>query len=102
MARASRQEWAKRVARWQRSGLTAKAFAAQAGLSAQSLSFWKWKLSREGRERSLPTFVELSAPALSSSSMLEVVVHADVTVRVPVGFDEETLTRVLRVARSAS
>lgn len=36
------------MARWQRSGLTARAFAEEAGLNAHTLTFWKWRLSREG------------------------------------------------------
>lgn len=48
--RAGRDEWAKRVGRWQRSGLTARGFAEQAGLNAHTLTFWKWRLGREGEE----------------------------------------------------
>jgi transposase len=43
VARADRDEWAKRVQRWQESGLTAREFADEFGLKATSLSFWKWR-----------------------------------------------------------
>src|SRR4051812_10046572 len=46
MERASREVWAKRVERWQDSGLTAKEFAAELDVSPNSLTFWKWKLRR--------------------------------------------------------
>jgi transposase len=44
MERANREVWAKRVERWQDSGLTAKEFAAELDVSANSLTFWRWKL----------------------------------------------------------
>jgi hypothetical protein len=112
MAKATRAEWSKRVERWQESGLTAKEFAAELDVSPNSLTFWKWKL---GRERSAPKaaatstvkpndvttlqFLQLvptHADAPNSSVSLEVVIRRDVVVRVPRGFDEETLTRVVR------
>jgi hypothetical protein len=117
MARATREEWAQRVARWEESGLTARAFAEEGGLSAQTLSYWKWKLKRDERARSEEPaaskrrtalasstkrmFVEVSAPAARPTGALEIVLRDDVTVRVPVGFDEDTLARVLRLVRTA-
>lgn len=112
MARASAEEWTKRVERWRDSGLTAKEFAAEAGFNAGTLLHWSWKLrsargeaSRRARpprqEHSMQggasaAFVELPATSLlSSSNMLELIV-GKVRVRVPAGFDEDTLGRVLR------
>lgn len=117
MARASAQEWAKRVERWRDSGLTAKEFAAETGLNAGTLSYWAWKLrageassakgtKRAGRSSQVrrsnaqseaaPSFVELpSASVVSSSSVLELVM-GELRVRVPAGFDERTLGHVLR------
>jgi len=43
--RESRQEWAKRVASWRRSGETAQAFAARHGWNSSTLRWW----SSEGR-----------------------------------------------------
>lgn len=42
--RASRDEWALRVRRWERSGLSAGGFAAREAVSAKSLAWWRWKL----------------------------------------------------------
>jgi hypothetical protein len=53
MERASREVWAKRVERWQDSGLTAKEFAAELDVSPNSLTFWKWKL-RQPNNAALP------------------------------------------------
>lgn len=114
MARASAEEWAKRVERWRDSGLTAKEFAAETGLNAGTLAHWSWKLRagsdvegkpggrRARKARCLPqgSLVEISA-APTGASMLEVVVGR-ARVRVPAGVDEETLACVLRVMGVAS
>lgn len=46
----TRQEWAKRIERWKDSGLTAAEFAAETGISAKSLSWWRWNLSTNAPE----------------------------------------------------
>ena len=51
MDRTSREEWAKRVERWRDSGLTAAEFAAELGINAHSLSWWKWRLAAEQAKR---------------------------------------------------
>jgi transposase len=129
MERASATEWAKRVERWKDSGLTAKEFAAQTGLKASMLSYWQWKLralDRAGLDRSKQTakpaggrrrvsgatrvaavaepmqFVELPPAVVASSTpWLELVLGSSTRVRVPVGFDEMTLTRVLRAVEAS-
>jgi transposase len=130
MERASATEWAKRVERWKDSGLTAKEFAAQTGLKASMLSYWQWKLRAldgAGRDPSKQTakpssgrrsvgggttrvpdvaepmqFVELPAAVVPSSTpWLELVLGGSTRVRVPVGFDEVTLTRVLRAVEAS-
>jgi hypothetical protein len=49
MARQTRADWAKRIERWKDSGLTAKEFASETGISARSLVCWQWKLGSEKR-----------------------------------------------------
>ena len=112
-----RAEWARRVTRWKDSGLPAKEFAAELGINARSLAWWKWQLSkpeapvaatspRRGRTRSAPmtalaktispmTFVEMTASDIGEP--LEIVLPSALRVRVPVGFDDATLARVLDV-----
>jgi hypothetical protein len=108
MERADRETWAKRVERWKDSGLSAAQFAAEIGVSAKALSWWKWQLSR-GEQRSKPvrrrrkakaslspmTFVEMSAPA--RSDVLEVVLPSGFRIRVPAPVDSDALGRVLDV-----
>ena len=115
----SAEQRAKCVERWKDSGLSAKEYAAEAGLNASTLYNWSAQLSaaagkrsghataeqhtgsdgaRRARKQSMPTphFVELPVAAVTQTqSMLELVL-GDVRVRVPSGFDEVTLMRVLR------
>jgi hypothetical protein len=53
-ARADRDEWRRRIARWKESGLTAKEFAADAGINAGTLQFWQYKLKRGERPTRRP------------------------------------------------
>ena len=119
MGRTSRSTWAKRVERWEKSGLTAKEFATELDVSPKSLSFWKWKLHREGGETGTvraagevtrrgsagsttpTTFLELVPGLPSVAAPLEVVLSSGVCVRVPSGFDERTLTRVVAILGGA-
>jgi transposase-like protein len=116
MARATRAEWAKRVERWQDSGLTAKEFAAELEISPNSLTFWKWKLRQtetggtsmrgsahrreKSKRRETPTrFLQLvPAPdAPVATSTLEVMFANGVVLRVPKDFDEPALARLVNV-----
>lgn len=116
MDEAVRETWAKRVARWKDSGLSAKEFAAETGINPRSLSWWRWRLA--GGEPSTPkrrmrasksravevvkpatlsplSFVEMTASIVRDP--LEVVLPSSLRVRVPVGFDDATLGRLLDV-----
>jgi hypothetical protein len=48
-SRVAREEWAKRVERWRDSGLTCAEFAAELGVNARTLTYWKWMLGKEAR-----------------------------------------------------
>jgi hypothetical protein len=102
----TRGVWAGRVARWQRSGLTAPAFAAREGIRAGTLTYWKWKLRQPDRtERNAVavaqppvSFVEVVGPAVSGSdASVEIALPAGYRVRVPPGAAGETLRTVLDV-----
>jgi hypothetical protein len=102
-------EWAKRVERWKDSGLTAKEFAAETGVKASTLTYWSWRLrasrpKQPSARSSAPRgrFVQLSASSPSAApATLELVLGAGIVVRIPSGFDEETLTRVVRAVGAA-
>lgn len=108
MARESRKVWAERVRRWRKSGLTAREFAAELGVNANTLAFWKYEIARNGRDceaaggaSSRVEFVEVTGavPEVASNATygepLEVVCAGGRTVRVPRSFDEQTLLRLL-------
>lgn len=109
MERTSRETWAKRVERWRDSGLTAKEYAAEVGVNAHSLSWWKWHLSKEqegmrplarrstGRPAAVSplTFVEMASAVVHES--LEVVLPSSIRIRVPSSFDAPALGRLLDV-----
>jgi transposase-like protein len=113
MERASREIWAKRVERWQDSGLTAKEFAAELDVSPNSLTFWKWKLrqpnntatprprrKREAKQADAPaSFLQLLPTPTSPprNGHFEVVFAGGVVVRVPHDFDESALRRLASV-----
>jgi hypothetical protein len=103
--RTSRDEWSLRVQRWERSGLSASAFAAREAVRAKSLVWWRWKLCR-GEERgsegesAASAFVRLEAPASTSGDVIEIALDNGRVVRVPPVFDDSVLVRVLAVAES--
>ena len=112
MGRETRSTWQTRVERWSESGLTAAEFAAEIGVNARTLTYWKWKLGseRSGEKRGqkrhrseiAPTFVEVvprpvsvAPPEVSPSDAIEVVLDSGIRVRVPARFDAEALRRVV-------
>jgi transposase-like protein len=114
MSRASRDTWAKRVERWKDSGLPLREFAGEVGVNPSTLSYWKWRLSREAPKSAAPrkaalkkaaslavrplSFVELTKQAPSRLvEPFEVELVSGERVRVPSGFDAEALARLLRV-----
>lgn len=123
MSRTSRAEWAKRVERWKDSGLSAKEYAAETGVKASTLSYWCWRLGASGEssrghrkrksaaksrpagslsvEGSRGRFVELETTAsVPAAPALELVLSRGIRVRVVAGFDEATLTRVVRAVEA--
>ena len=119
-----RTKW---VERWKDSGLTAKEFAAEVGLTASALYNWSSQLSAAKRKQAgrgsenteqpmrsegacraktgsampAPHFVELPVAAVSQRPVMLELLFGDVCVRVPSGFDEVTLTRVVRALGAA-
>ncbi len=64
--RENRDEWQKRVERWSDSGLSAKQFAAETGINAGTLQYWRYKLRKEGEESPRATRRRLPQPSVSS------------------------------------
>jgi len=103
------EQWAERVRRLEKSGLSVRRFAAREGLKAGSLSFWKWKLGQEhgrsdGAEATAPvSFVEVRAEAgvASPGQPFEVELRSGRRVRVAAGFDAAELARLVVVLEEA-
>lgn len=125
MDQTNAEQRAKWVERWKDSGLTAKEFAAEAGLTVSALYNWSSQLSAAKRKRSdsgaaeqpmrpeaagrtaklsatpSPDFVELPIAAITRAPAMLELMLGDVHVRVPSGFDEATLTCVVRALGGA-
>jgi transposase len=101
---ATRDEWAERVERWQRSGLSAAEFAARERIDAKRLTWWRWKLRASATSPAeqasfLPVHIVDSGSSTSTPAVaVEIVLSNGRVVRVPPGFDATTLARVLAIA----
>lgn len=103
-----RAEWAERVGRWRRSGLTAKEFARSVGINPGTLMYWACRLGRERRvrggasPRSAPAlgFVELVAGS-GSDSRFELELGNGRRLRIPATFEATALERLLTVLEAA-
>lgn len=110
--KATKEVWQDRIARWQESRMTAEEFALREGVQPSSLKWWRWRLGSEvvragaGEQRpakGATAFVEVapepapSAPERSAATF-EVLLGNGRVVRVPPGFSDEELVRVIAAA----
>ena len=103
----ARGHWRRLVSAWASSGMTREEFATRAGVNAGTLSWWKWKLSHDDEvdeegeveeDEASVAFVEIESHGLLQLGRASVeLVVAGVEVRVPDGFNEDTLARVVTV-----
>jgi hypothetical protein len=100
-ARRSRSEWSAEIARWERSGLSAAAYAARHDLSRSTLLWWSAHLRGTSATASpdtvsfLPVRVRSTAPAEAPAFALEVTLRNGRTVRTHGDVDALRLARVL-------
>ena len=83
------------MARWRRSGQTAREFSVVEGLHPSTLTWWSSALKREGPRGH---FVEVVAPAAApppAASTIEVLIRDEVRLRVCGEFDPGLLRRVV-------
>ena len=106
---ATRAEWAERVERWEASGLSAATFAKRERLVVKRLVWWRWKLRASSSAPTaspldfLPVRVVSTATTRpSTAGPIEIVLPNGRVVRVPLGFDEADLERVLAVASDSA
>jgi transposase len=106
---ATRAEWKKRVEKWNKSGKTADEFAAEEGIQAKQLGWWRWKLGVEAapvKAAGAPSFlpvrvVEPRAPTVLVSALMDIMLPNGRIVRVAPGFNLAALAHVLRIADEA-
>jgi hypothetical protein len=113
MGRATREEWTARVEQLKESGLSVARFAAEIGVNAKTLAWWRAELASGAREtrRALAKrkagasadiapirFVEVTPR--SETGAVEIVLSSGVTIRARPGFDSSTLARVLDIVES--
>ena len=102
---ATRVEWAERVERWERSGLSAEKFARREGYKPKQLYWWRWKLRADRRSQPSPSslteaprFLPVHVVTDASVVAIEIALPNGRVVRVRPGFDPATLERVLALA----
>jgi transposase len=103
--------WRRRIAAWQKSGLTVRAFCRAHFLSEASFHSWKRTVARRDQEQGSrrgpnnepAAFVPVQMMGLgSSAAAIEIVVGAGRLLRVSPGFDRQTLIDVLAVLEAPS
>jgi len=105
--RSKRHEWEERVARWRRSGLTGKEFAASIGVNAGTLAHWAWRLGRtslprqtkgkQHRRAVAPGVIEVIGRAGAVDNGFDLQLGCGRRVHVPIAFDAAALRRLLEV-----
>lgn len=91
--------WRRAVEDWRSSGLSVRAYCAQAGHSEPSFYVWRRELQRRDRlaaSTSVPTFVPVQVLA-EPGAAIEIVLSQGVVVRVRSGFDRQTLQDVIAI-----
>ncbi len=93
--------WRERIAACETSGMTAVRYCRETGIPVSKYYRWKWELSRRDAPTSLPAlFAEVLPVARDNEGPpppIEIALPGERVVRVPVGFDAETLAQVVRV-----
>lgn len=105
---ACEERWRRTIAEWASSGLTAKAFSADRGLSVNSLYSWRRELRRRDGERdssgmegtSASRFVQLRVEPAPSS--VEIDLGSALVMRIPASLDEPTMIKIITATRKAA
>ena len=108
MVPATQARWLEHVRAWKASGLPGKDYAARAGINARTLSWYASRLRVDSKKiesldavSSLDGFIEVIATEHHVREPLEIHVRG-VSIRVPVDFDDTTLSRVLDILEARS
>lgn len=103
MTKTTEAKWRRLIAAQSKSGLTVREFAAAEGVAAATLYWWRSKLRRGGRGGTELVPVDVVEDCADSDTPahggFEVHVDGVMTLRVPAGFDEGELRRLIRALR---
>lgn len=90
------------LGRWERSGLSAASFARREGVSAVTLRRWREAFAGPGAGRpAAGGYIELEVSERPVARPFEVLLSQGRVVRVPAGFDEHELSRLLAALERA-
>ena len=106
--RSNRDEWQTRIERWSDSGLSAKQFAAETGINAGTLQYWKCKLRKQsgesprGARRRLPgpivsSLIEVRPASVAADDRFEIELNNGRRLRLPATFDANVVKTLVLV-----
>ena len=97
------QSWRERIAAWEKSGQSARAFCAYHRLQEASLYSWRRTLRERSRERpvakELPSFVPLR---VVPDAIVEIVLPSGLVVRVPAAAEAAAVVALVTALRTAT
>jgi len=89
------------VARWRESGRSRAAFCREVGIASVTLTRWIRQLDASRAAKAAPVLVEVGTHERPDRDVFEVALPKGTRVRVPAGFAEADLVRLLDVVISA-
>lgn len=98
---ASATEWAKRVAAWRKSGLSAGDFSSGRDFAEGTLRYWAWRIEKAARVKPEPLRIIQVARGRDASAGGVTIEVNGARVTVGAGVDRETLSAVLRALAEA-
>lgn len=93
--------WREMLKRQPHSELTVRDFCEREGVSTASFYNWRRRLAEAERVVDAPAFVPISVAQPKAISCVEIVLSADVTIRVPEGTARQTIVDVLAAVEAA-
>ena len=98
MANTAETKWRALITAQEKSGQGVRAFAATRGINAATLYWWRSRLRRRANDLVPVTFVEHSDRCESRGEAFELQL-GEMTLRIPGGFAESDLRRLLQALR---
>jgi hypothetical protein len=99
------RQWRKRLARWQASGLKAREFCDQEGVTPTALAHWRKEIAARDARRAAaaePMFVPVRVSSAVAATPLEVALAGGRVIRVPPAFDPAHLRAVVAALEAPS